>query len=669
MGLSAGAAEDEHVPMKKISLLLALATICASFGISTASAKPSAASRSHKIPFDLHDAPGLPPDVNAPSEPGAYRSRRLLGGARGPLAVAQGTTAYVPVLLVDFSDIEAQRDVHTPEMWNRIMFEDDAGIGAGSFRDYWQDQSGGLFDVTGDVTPWLRMPLTHSAYVGSKRGYQTTEPNDWTLTRDAVAAADAYINFCRADGNGDGNAETVFVVHAGTSAEETGSGLQSLKWQLPSPYTTQDTCSNGSRARVSTFVLAPERYAAERFGAPGAPPHMATIGTLVHEFGHVLGLPDLYDLDYSSTGGVGTWDVMAYGTWGFTGSRPWRPAPLSAWTKTELGWALPRVVTSNMLAVTLPSADVVREGMFHGVYKLVPGGGSSGSEYFLVENRTATGWGADMPTPGLAIWHVDESSRPTRNNDPTNTGRRLLTLEQADGYDELGGAWYQPSDEGDLFPGSSGKRRFDATTVPNSNLYSGAASDIAVRRIGNPGATITADLLVAASSAAPVEDPPDDPVIEDDPLIDLPEDPTADDRPNATIEALRVTRGSLLSGDAGAADKRDGRAVVVRSERHKGAHRLALVVTFSAPAAPRGVSLTAMTTGVVRIAIRDPETDKWVRGGEVRLSPGTERTLPLDVLSGILDGPWDSATTARVKLSAVRETRFKHAFDAADLVL
>ena len=42
--------------------------------------------------------------------------------------------------------------------------------------------------------------------------------------------------------------------------------------------------------------------------------HAATIGVMVHELGHDIGLPDLYDTDDSSAG-IGDWSVMASGSW------------------------------------------------------------------------------------------------------------------------------------------------------------------------------------------------------------------------------------------------------------------------------------------------------------------------------------------------------------------
>ena len=58
---------------------------------------------------------------------------------------------------------------------------------------------------------------------------------------------------------------------------------------------------------------------------------------VLHEFGHALGLPDLYDTDYSSSG-IGNWGVMSGGSWGGNGSSPWYPVHFSAWCKTTLGW-------------------------------------------------------------------------------------------------------------------------------------------------------------------------------------------------------------------------------------------------------------------------------------------------------------------------------------------
>src|SRR3990172_9249534 len=121
------------------------------------------------------------------------------------------------------------------------------------------------------------------------------------------------------------------------------------------------------------------------------------IGVIAHEFGHDLGLPDLYDTDGSSNGGVGEWDIMATGSW--NGSpRGTQPAHMTAWAKIKLGWLTPTVVTSALLGQSIGRAETNPVA-----FQLVIRTSSAGDEYFLVENRQATGFDASLPGAGLLV--------------------------------------------------------------------------------------------------------------------------------------------------------------------------------------------------------------------------------------------------------------------------
>jgi immune inhibitor A len=402
-------------------------------------------------------------------------------------------TMFVPVILVQFSDERASAN-HRPAAYRKMLFQTGYPIGPGSLRDYFRDQSGGLLDVNGSVTSsWLEMPRPISYYVGGKHGYQSSEPNDYTLVKDAVRAADATTDFCKGDADADGYVDTIFVVHAGAGAEETGKGLWSIKWSLASPYVTDDVC-NGRAVKVSDFTLEPEEYVEDAFTHPDAPANMVSIGVFVHEFGHVLGLPDLYDTDLSSPGGVGPWDVMANGTYGFNGFTPWRPTPLSAWSRATLGWVEPRNVTSDVLGKVLAAIDTSHEGVSDDVLRLAPGGSATSLEYFLIEKRKRTGWAAGLPNGGFAIWHIDES-----RSDNDDDRRRLVQMVQADGRNELGRSsdFFEAGDAGDLFPGSTGNRTWGPSTSPSSNLYGERSSGLTVKLKPTPSGTFLLDLLGA----------------------------------------------------------------------------------------------------------------------------------------------------------------------------
>lgn len=466
-------------------------TLSSAPGALASEPEPGESGHDHDHDHVLHvHSPTAPPGVDVP-QTSPYRPRVA---ARSTSGTTHSGTAFVPVALVDFSDNAARfprGNLHD------MLFQRGYPHGAGSFADYYADQSRGTFEITGETSPWARMPRAYSEYVGANHGMQTSGTNDWTLARDAALAADESIDFCRADKNGDGYADSFVVLHAGPGASETGAGLWPVSWSLPSPVTTKDKCSDGRVMKVKNFIVVSERHANTSLSAPGAPPGLASIGTIVHEFGHVLGLPDLYDTSYQTPGGVGQWDVMGTGSWGFGSRTPWRPTPLSAWSRLELGWARATNVADRALEESLPSVDAPGTGMFEGVYRLAPGGSMSATEYFLVERRTRNGFAAEFPRDGMLVWRVRTSGSPR------------VSLVQADGRDDLGrsgtsSAW---ADGGDLFPGNSNVREIDDGTNPSTLLSGGGTSNVAIAGIKDGGAR--ASLFVTPPPASPPSPPVD----------------------------------------------------------------------------------------------------------------------------------------------------------------
>ena len=155
-----------------------------------------------------------------------------------------------------------------------------------------------------------------------------------------------------------------------------------------------------------------------------------------HEFGHILGLPDLYDRDDSNgdSEGIGHWCLMASGSWqGWGGDTP---AHMSSWCKSEMGWLEPVVLSSDEISLNIPQVEsspyavkIWEDDYFW-------------SRYFLVENRQPVGFDSDLEGPGLIIYHVDENRRygsyrfssGPANDDETH---KLVDVEEADGLDDM----------------------------------------------------------------------------------------------------------------------------------------------------------------------------------------------------------------------------------------
>jgi len=111
--------------------------------------------------------------------------------------------------------------------------------------------------------------------------------------------------------------------------------------------------------------------------------------------------------------------------------------------------------------------------------------GAIGPEYFLLENRQATGLDAALPGSGLAVWHIDE--RQSNNDDPL---AYLVALLQADGKKDLE-LLKNSGDDGDLFPGDKRVAALDDNTTPSTRSNMGSPSRVALTNIAMSGGIVT----------------------------------------------------------------------------------------------------------------------------------------------------------------------------------
>jgi immune inhibitor A len=388
----------------------------------------------------------------------------------GKLAQNGDDTARLRVLviLVDFSDHPAsghQVADATAADFQRTLFSR-GETQFGSLTEFYLANSYGSLLVEGDVVGWYRMPLTYAEYRGSGYGTQHTKPNAQTMARHACEAAEADVDFTQYDNDGDGYVEGIFVIHAGPGAEEIPSPNDTLHiwshaWWIDGGYVSDDG------VEVNRYSTEPE----ELFSS------ISSIGVFCHEFGHTLGLPDLYDVSDSSYG-IGDWGLMGGGSWNLSGKSP---ASYTAWSKHVLDslygtFGQTVDVASNLTDVVLhgSSTDSVR-------YRLFLPSQPQGYEYFLVENRTKTGFDRSLPGEGLMIWHCDDNLHGSNNIHLH--GHLRVGLEQADGKSQL----EEGENQGDLedpFPGTFGDlTEFSDRTNPSSDSYYTGASEASVWNI------------------------------------------------------------------------------------------------------------------------------------------------------------------------------------------
>lgn len=230
------------------------------------------------------------------------------------------------VLLIDFPDYRwhttsdsnfANADLlYSPPNVYHMLFSQQvyadpfsASSYTGSLRDFYNDNSYGRFDIDGEIAGWFTAPLEMRYYVNydgrpgtaDDFGFGVYPNNAQRLVEDAIIQADSAVDFSQYDNDSNGIVDALFIVHAGPGAEYLYSANRSAHYNYIWSHFGGIRGLRVDNVWVTTYALVPEDGA---------------IGVFCHEFGHALGLPDLYDVDGSSEG-IGEWCLMGSGSWCF----------------------------------------------------------------------------------------------------------------------------------------------------------------------------------------------------------------------------------------------------------------------------------------------------------------------------------------------------------------
>ena len=387
------------------------------------------------------------------------RARGVAGAPTPSRALSLSAPAgkmHALALLVDFSDNHGK----TPAAhFQSLLFDP---VNPNSMTSFYKELSYGALDVTGEAIGYIRAPKPYSYYTNGQSGTGNNYPqNTPGLLFDVLTEFCKTDNLKRFDQNGDGFVDGIFLIHAGGGAEAEPSPAKrpnmiwSHKWVLPTPFVNKGV-------RVFAYSTEPED---------------GRLGVFSHEFGHVLGLPDLYDTTYRSHG-VGDWCLMGGGSWGGNGHRPVR---MSCWCLSRLAWIKPKALPKGTSALSL----LPMESDASACRRVWKGGAKSGPEYFMLEHRAQVGRDVELPGEGLLVWHIDETQ-----TDNTNPLAYRVALTQADGQRDLEQLVNQ-GDAGDPFPGSKKVKTINDTTNPNTRSNQGLPTKIALSKIKQAAGKIT----------------------------------------------------------------------------------------------------------------------------------------------------------------------------------
>jgi M6 family metalloprotease-like protein len=363
------------------------------------------------------------------------------------------------VLLIKYPDLNS---TNTTADFNSLMNDANYG-GTGSMHDYYMVCSDNKLNLSFDVYGWYTAAHNYT-YYGDDNG----DTRARVLVREAIDAAQAAgVNFSLYDNDKNGVVDNLLVVHSGPGAEE-GSQTQyiwSHSWVLDTYSRTYDG------VRINDYTIMPERRS---YGMVG-------IGVFCHEFGHALGLPDLYDTDDTdgTSEGIGNWCLMSSGCWL---NQEKTPAMMSAYCREQLGWNSPVVINWPISSSDLGNYTVQPSATSTECYKILT---QNSNEYFLLENKYKTGFNSYMPGSGMAIFHIN-----TNKSDNTDENNKLVDLEEADGKTDLDKSTNR-GDAGDVFPGSSSNQRFNDSTNPNAKTYDLKSTGIDIQNISLSGSTMS----------------------------------------------------------------------------------------------------------------------------------------------------------------------------------
>lgn len=425
-----------------------------------------------------------------------------------------------------------------------------------ALRNYWYAVSDTTLDLDWDIFPRadseaFQLPV-HMSYYGAEGDSGWTDPRDQLghFFIDAITLADTsdpLIDFSLYD--------ALIIFHA-------GSDQQNNLWIFPQYDTPDDfytgfiimaepvIVDNGTWG-IQEGIIMPETACQDnRITALNA--------VMAHEFGHQLGLIDLYDVtnfltqvgDFAlmDNNGLSVGVLLSDDFSSVGGTIPVMPC---AWSRAFLGFNIPVEIAS---AEDIPVSAAAQNHRNTEIIK-VP---ITEFEYYLIENRQqdvdtlpsdypayldnaligddqtgvilGPGYGVYIggelekfldteydrliPGSGMAIWHVDEyiaylsyTSNPVGyegfqfNNYQTNTlqldeNRRFLTIVEADGIIDLGGNYYRGYGESvDLFR-LYNNSSFTPYTNPSTHSNLGGDSHIFITDISRSDTLMTADIEV-----------------------------------------------------------------------------------------------------------------------------------------------------------------------------
>lgn len=358
------------------------------------------------------------------------------------------------VILVSFNNLEMTKTRQDfDDLLNKEGYSENDALG--SARDYYREASFGKFNPHFDVYGPYVLDQRFQ-YYGRNSSLTGNDERVSQMIIDAVTKLaedeEADVNFADYDSNNDGKIDNVFVYYAGWG-EQAGGGSNYV-WPHRSTIDTY-ILEPGSKTEFDGKRVHDYACSCELQGTAGY--KMSGIGVFVHEFSHVLGLPDLYSTDNGGTRkNFGYWDVMDVGPYNRNETAP---PTYSGFERMFLGWTTPVLLSEpdNGILENLYDSNKCYLISSTGEHNL-DGKNPSPDEFFILENRQQTRWDVGIPGHGMLITRVRYIPANWDNNTVNAKDDPDIDLIEADGV--IGDIYDMYGKEGDAFPGSENVTKF-----------------------------------------------------------------------------------------------------------------------------------------------------------------------------------------------------------------
>ena len=381
----------------------------------------------------------------------------------------------IPVVMVEFDDVAFQPTT-TPELVNRYFnekgFNSNQGWG-GSVRDYFVDQSYGLFSPKFQIVGKVKLPKSR-AYYGHNSGSSVHVNVDefyQNAVRQALQLGVSFETFKTTQQN----IPLVILYFAGASensALESGSkdylwsafkeSLYNIDGHSFQSYLVVGELINHYKSENGKLLRDAQKNPIVDYAELEGP------GVKCHEICHALGLPDVYDTQNNYLETPDYLDLMDYGQYVTTMGE--RPMGLSAYQRSCLGW--------------LRLADLEKDRT--GYYQLLPlhskvsepnsenesqafifRNSQNPKEFFILENRQPSTWFPQNLGKGMLVYHVDYDAYAWDSNRVNvQAEQQRYEIVPADGKRQTHNEGSKNDFAGDFFPGFKNVTSWTATTSP-----------------------------------------------------------------------------------------------------------------------------------------------------------------------------------------------------------